>query len=81
MSDYTMAQAKRDFERGFLKGVEVRHWEIAGGVWTVMLESMGGSIGFLVDARTKRTREFKTVDAAVRAIQSMGFKIKTLVVG
>lgn len=73
MSDYTMAQAKRDFERGYITGaVLVAPLPLDGG-WWVMIEAVGGG-GPLVDAKTKQVRYFKTSDAAISAVHQIGFK-------
>jgi hypothetical protein len=77
--DYTLAQAKRDFDRGFLAGFDLRFAgfpAMDGGFWFVELRSKLGmdSIGVLLDARSKSPREFKTLDAAVSACRQIGFK-------
>jgi hypothetical protein len=85
MSDYTMAQAKRDFERGFLKGFEILYLD--GRLFTntptgysITIESKLGmdGIGRLVDAKTKQERVFKTLDAAVSALRQIGFSAHRL---
>lgn len=77
MSDYTMAQAKRDFERGYITGAAlVAPLPLEGG-WWVIIESSGGfqpGGSPLVDAKTKQVRYFKTADAAISAIHQIGFK-------
>lgn len=77
MKTWTMAQAKADFERGLLKGCAIYFHDIMGDArYTVTFEaalSMEGS-GGLVDARTHKVREFKTMDAAHSAIRQIGFK-------
>lgn len=86
MADYTMAQAKRDFERGFLQGWEL--WETGSMMgqpasWTVKIESKLGmdGIGYLVDARTKNPRMFKTADSAISAIRQIGFRAQRIISG
>jgi hypothetical protein len=68
----TLALAKHDFETGAL-----RHFSIArvplSSYWCVQLG--GAPLGFLVDARSKERRLFKTVDAAVAAVEQIGFKV------
>lgn len=80
MPDYTMAQAKRDFEMGYLADYHIQR-VILGSGWWVWLKSDGMAAGPLVDARTKKAREFKTLDAAVSAIESVGFKVEGLLRG
>lgn len=74
---WTMAQAKSDFDRGLLRGTTIHFYEIMGECnYTVTLDStlaLDGS-GDLIDARTKTTRQFKTMDAAHSAIRQIGFR-------
>lgn len=78
MSDSTIAQAKRDFEIGYLTEFSLRRWPLAGMGWFVWL-GKGNAAGWLVDARTKQPREFKTLDAAVSSLESIGFKVEELI--
>lgn len=73
----TLAQAKRDFEIGYLTEFELRRWPLAGLGWFVWL-GKGNAAGWLVDARSKQPREFKTLDAAISAVESIGFKVEEL---
>lgn len=72
-----MAEAKADFERGLLKGCSIYFHDVMERCWyTVNLDaalSLEGS-GDLVDARTHKVREFKTMDAAHSAIRQVGFE-------
>jgi hypothetical protein len=45
--------------------------------WAVYL-GQGNSQGWLIDARTKGPRQFKTLDAAVSALHQIGFQITEL---
>lgn len=45
--------------------------------WAVYL-GQGNSQGWLIDARTKGPRQFKTLDAAVSALKQIGFEINEL---
>lgn len=82
MSDFTMAQAKRDFEHGYIKDWSIERFPIAGPGWFVMFRSMSGNIlGWLIDAREKQPRQFKTLDAAVSSIEEVGFKVEKLLRG
>lgn len=76
MSDYTMANARRDFERGYISGASLVAPLPSEGGWWVMVEADGrfaGDGGPLVDAKTKRVRYFKTADAAISAVHQIGF--------
>lgn len=77
MVTWTMALAKRDFEIGYLQDYRVERVALQSGVWIVELKG-GTARGHLVDARSKSPREFKTLDAAVSAIQAIGFRVEGL---
>lgn len=78
MSDCSMAQAKRDFARGFLVGgiVESRGGFMVPAQWYIRFvfasDTLGGGPGYLVDARSGHPRGFKTFDAAVSALRQIG---------
>jgi len=73
----TMAQAKRDFEIGYLTAYQIKRWPGFGPGWFVWLGS-GMAAGWLVDARSKAPREFHTLDAVVRSLEQIGFKVEEL---
>ena len=77
MIDFTMAQAKRDFERGQVSGGRLETAILANG-WNVVLTS-GGQEGYLVNARNGLPRFFCTADAAIRALRSVGFAAEIFV--
>lgn len=79
MTDYTMAQAKRDFSLGYLQSANILRPGMSAGVWCVQLVSgrVGGT-GWLVDARTHKAREFRTLDAAFSALEQIGMKPEVL---
>jgi len=78
----TMAQAKRDFGIGYLRGFSILRdvADMSGNPrgWNLDLEDINGRRGFLVDARTKTVRVFKTLDAAVAALEEIGFQVNGL---
>lgn len=80
MSNFTMAQAKQDFKRGLLG--KVRIVAAMPGMWTVQLTSKleKDGTGLLVDARKKKPRQMKSLDAAVATVAQIGFEIKQLIV-
>lgn len=82
MSDYTMAQAKRDYDRGMILEAKIipPHDLIENG-WHVYLDAGQWGDGCLVDARSRAVRFFKTADSAIKAIQQIGFKVAVLRVG
>lgn len=78
--EWTMAQAKRDFENGHLVGVEFATAFGEPG-WCLILTGSGlAGRGGLVDARSHKTRVFKTLDAAVSAAREIGFEVVALTV-
>lgn len=78
-TSWTMAQAKRDFELGYLDSFAIERSPFPElGNWYVLLRS-GSRSGFLVDAKAKTTRYFRTADAAVSALEGIGFKVVSMV--
>jgi hypothetical protein len=80
MSDFTMARAKSDFQRGFLK--EARIIATLPATWAVQITSKLGmdGTGFLVDARHKQPRQMRSLDAAVEAVMQIGFDVKRILI-
>lgn len=71
----TTPQAKRDFENGHLSRYAIQRTPMES-TWQVWL---GNHAGWLVSQRDKTTpRKFKTLDAAVAAVEEIGFRIKSL---
>lgn len=79
IDSWTMEYAKRDFGIGYLETFRIQR-AIMGEGWNVHLKG-GTNRGPLVDARTKTARSFKTLDSAVSAIESIGFKVDSLARG
>lgn len=73
--DYTMAQAKRDFKRGFVRGASLVAPLPSEGGWWVLINDNGMFGGPLVDARSGEIRFFKTTDAAISALHQIGFSL------
>ena len=73
----TMAEAKRDFKAAYLRGFYVLP-DIVPGCWNLDIEDINGRRGFLVDARGRKPRSFKTADAAIAAACEIGFECKGL---
>ena len=74
---YTMELAKRDFQLGYLQSYEIHRHPLGKSGWSVLL-SDGSNTGLLSDARTRQPRVFKTLDAAVSAIEQVGFSVDLL---
>lgn len=79
MADWTMQQAKQDFRRGLFRSCHVERLPLDGG-WTVVLVSTLplDSSGGLLDARKGERRLFRSLDAAVRTLEQVGFKCDRL---
>jgi hypothetical protein len=77
MLKYTMDQAKRDFELGYLVKYEFHRVPLDKTGWLVVL-SDGSNVGQLADARTKTPRVFKTLDAAINSVEQIGFSVDLL---
>lgn len=76
----TMAEAKRDRSNGFLTMYQVKRWSSRGTGWFVWLGT-GNAAGWLEEARHREPREFKTLDAAVQALEQIGFSVDSLTPG
>lgn len=75
---WTVAQAKRDFEIGYLTDFSFERVPLSvGAEWSIGLGG-GSARGVLVDARSKTVRTFKSVDAAISVIESIGFRVDGL---
>lgn len=79
LDDFTMLQAKRDFAIGYMDTFSIARAPMSAG-WVVTLKA-GTRRGPLVTARGDRAREFKTLDAAVSALEQIGFKVEGLLRG
>lgn len=77
MEHITAALAKRDFNLGLLTGFKIDFFQDHISVHFLHKSSALYYLP-LVDARTKELRVFKTVDAAVNAIRSVGFVINSM---
>lgn len=74
----TVAEAKKDFERGLLEGYIIDFVSFMGSdVWTILLQTKTGHAE-LVDARTKTLRQFQSLDSVVKTLRSVGFAVHRL---
>lgn len=75
----TTAQAKRDFATGNIRAFKIIR-EIDRRVFVELLYTAASGIGtdHLDDARTKQTRMFKTTDAAISALEQIGFNCNVI---
>jgi len=81
MAAWTVAEAKKDFDRGLLTGFEIHDSSgIMSNVqhWSVSFSVKIGQGGALIDAREKVPRQFRTMDAAISALRSIGFRAQVV---
>lgn len=77
LSSITMAQAKRDFQIGYLTTFDIEAVPMSQSEWCLILK--GGSLrAVLHDAKGKAPRHFKTLDAVIAAATDIGFKVQGL---
>ena len=69
----TMAEAKRDFGFGRIKGAKI--FDQMGYLVVDLQYSVDKGEGFLTDARSRSPRQFKSYDTAVKALRDIGFKV------
>jgi hypothetical protein len=79
--DLTMAEAKRDFKRGHLDTWRIDRMKLQEGLgkpyfrWFVRVGREGRPLDLLGDARTRMPREFVSVEAAIGALEQIGFEV------
>jgi hypothetical protein len=80
MRDWTLQEAKVDFERGLLK--QARIVAVTPDLWAVQLTSTlpSDGVGWLLQSKRREQRQMKTLHAAAEAINQIGFEIKQLLV-
>jgi hypothetical protein len=76
MTNWTLAQARRDYEIGFMSSFKLVKAPMQEG-WQILLRA-GPHEGPLVDARQKQPRVFATLDGALETLQKIGFKVEYL---
>lgn len=79
MMKYTLAQARRDFDVGYLNRWHVERAPMGGG-WYVHFGE-GNGRGVLVDTRSHEPRAFRSLDSAISAIESTGFEVNAIFQG
>lgn len=70
---YKISDAKRDFSNGVLRKFRIEKNPMGVG-WLIYLGE-GKISGHLVDMRLKQPRIFKTADAAINALEEIGFQV------
>ena len=73
----TMEQARRDFAQGRLTGAVLVRVPMSRD-WTVRLSGTKGDAGMLLDVQTLEPYVFHSLDAAVAAIEQIGFPFTQL---
>ena len=72
----TLANAKRDFKIGYLTKFRIERSPLGAG-WLLSLGERN-SEGWLVEARTKEARTFKTLDSVIATLEAIGFEVNAL---
>jgi hypothetical protein len=78
MKKALIKELKRDFELGHLKQYKIMKSILSTKIWTVQFIDNDKNNFYLVDARTKQTREFRSLDGAVSAVEEVGFKVNII---
>jgi hypothetical protein len=73
----TMEQARRDYSAGKLKGTSLVRVPMSRD-WNVRLEGSKGDSGMLLDVKNLEPQLFATLDAAVKALEQIGFSVSQL---
>lgn len=74
----TMEQARRDFAAGRLKSAALLRVPMRQSEWTLRLAGSGGDAGMLLEVKTLGIQVFTSLDAAVAAIEHIGFSFNQL---
>jgi hypothetical protein len=77
----TPEQARRDFASGQLSSATLLRVPMSASSWTVRLSGGKGGAGMLLSVRTLETEQFDSLDAAVAALERMGFAVEQLKLG
>jgi len=78
---WTLVEARKDFERGLLTGFEIHDSSpILSNeqLWSITLSAKIGGPGALVDTREKTPRQFRNLDSVITTLRSIGFRAQLL---
>lgn len=83
MRNWTLNEAREDFERGLL--LEARIVPLDGGEWGVQLKSKlkndgTGWLAYSTREKLGNPRRMKSPNAAVEAISTIGFQIRSMLI-
>lgn len=76
MADLTQAQLAMLHQQGVIDKWKIEKEAISGD-WLVSFQ-VGLSWSYLQDVRRKQVKRFKSLDAAISALQFVGFEVKEL---
>ena len=74
----TMDQARRDFAAGRLANAMLVRVPMSQSEWTIRLSGARGDTGMLLAVQNLEPQVFKTLDAAVKALEQIGFSFTQL---
>lgn len=73
----SISEAKKAFEIGVLTAFEIHRVPLNANYWSVTICTKNKKL-FIRSQRSEQPREFKTLEAAVRVLENIGFKVNTL---
>ena len=74
----TMEQARRDFAAGRLTQAALVRVPMSRTEWTLRLVGSKGEAGMLLEVQTLAPQVFSRLDAAVQALEQVGFEVAQL---
>ena len=74
----TPEQARRDLASGQLSSATLLRVPMSASSWTVRLSGSKGGAGMLLSVQTLEAEQFASLDAAVAALERMGFAVEQL---
>jgi hypothetical protein len=77
-TQWNLKEAKKDFDLGRLTSFDI---EFLFGSYRIVLRSIGGYSGYLVDYRDNETRDFKDLNSVIKTLQKVGFDCHKLTMG
>lgn len=77
----TPEQARRDVASGQLTTATLLRVPMSASTWNVRLSGSKGGAGMLLSLHTLEAEQFTSLDAAVAALERMGFVVEQLKLG
>ncbi|MFL6706590.1 MAG: hypothetical protein ACJ8HI_00105 [Massilia sp.] len=77
----TPEQARRDLAAGQLSSATLLRVPMSAASWSVRLSGSKGGSGMLLSLQTLEAEQFASLDAAVAALERIGFAVEQLKLG